>query len=289
MATHRLRSLAGLGLAVLMVLIASVPAPGQQPAAAGLTPEQDAGLREVREMIRETVRVYGLASTVDVVVASWVGSTSLAALAGAGVVYGDGRLYLAPAVLGSRHRDPVVAVGLGFHLVNRPSRARDLAEFERERQQRLLDANAKAVEILTRVKGWPEQASVQAVSEWLREQRRDPEVRELLGRFPQHRDAVAGRDPAASQPTPALVILLSSGAATTAVAGTPPPAPASGAAGPAAASPAPAAPLGAGADPVSATTPPAAAAEPQTTPAPPPAFCTPGHRLRYVYRCPPTP
>jgi len=278
MATHRLRSLAGLGLAVLMVLIASVPAPGQQPAAAGLTPEQDAGLREVREMIRETVRVYGLSSTVDVVVASWVGSTSLAALAEAGAVYADGRLYLAPAVLGSRHRDALVAVGLGFYLVNRPSRARDLPEFERERQQQLLDANAKAVEVLTRVKGWAEQASVQAVSEWLRGQRRDAEVRELLDRFPQHRDAVAGRDPAASQPTPALVILLSSGAAATPVAGASPPAPAPGAAGPAA-SPASASP----------TAPPAAAAEPQTTPAPPPAFCTPGHRLRYVYRCPPTP
>lgn len=288
MATHRSRSLAGLGLAVLLVLIASVPAPGQQPAAAALTPEQDAGLREIREMIRGTVRVYGLSSTVDVVVASWVGSTSLAALAEAGAVYGDGRLYLAPALLGSRHRDALVAVGLGFYLVNRPSRARDLPEFERERQQRLLDANAKAVEVLTRVKGWPEQASVQAVSEWLRGQRRDAEVRELLDRFPQHRDAVAGRDPAASQPTPALVILVSPGAAVTPVAGASPPAPASGAVGPAA-SPASAVPPGTGAAPASPTAPPAAAAEPQTTPAPPPAWCTPGHRLRYVYRCPPTP
>jgi hypothetical protein len=265
------------------MLLASVPASGQQPAASALTGEQDAGLREVREMIREAVRLYGSPAMVDVMVASWVGSPSLGAFAEAGAVYGDGRLYLAPAILRGHHRDVLVAVALGSHLLNAPSRARDLAAFERERHQRVLDANAKAVEILTRVKGLPEQTSVQAVAEWLRGQRRDPEVRELLDRFPQHRDAVAGRAPGARPP--GLVIVVSTGSGATPVEEVLPPAPASGVTGPVA----PVAPSGPGASPAGPTVPPAAAAESQTPPFPPPAFCTPGHRLRYVYRCPATP
>jgi hypothetical protein len=204
-----------------------------------------------------------------VAVASWVGSGALPAFTEAGAVYSDGRLYLAPAALASRHLATLVAVGLGFHLENRPSRARDLAEFERERQQRRLDADAKAVEILVRTKGWSEPASVRAVAEWLQGRRRDAEIRGLLDRFPQHRDAATAREPTAGQPTPALVILVPSQAPAASVGG---------------ASPASAAGPGAVAEPISPA--PQPAAESQITPAPPPAWCTPGHRLRYVYRCP---
>jgi hypothetical protein len=86
-------------------------------------------------------------------------------------------------------------------------RAATLGEWARLAMPRELDANAKAVEILTRVKGWPEATSLRVVADKLRstiraQQRGAPvglghlpaceELRDLLARFPQHRALFAG-------------------------------------------------------------------------------------------------
>lgn len=270
--------LAMVALAAAVLLGTPSGVPGQDVRGPSvLTAEQAAGFEEVRYLNQETARTYAVPPPVAVRIASWVETTS--SLTGAGGVSSGGRLYLAPGTLTSRHRDALVAAALAYVLVRRPSEARSLADFDRERRQQFMDTHAKAVEILVRVKGWPEWTALDVIYEWLLGQHRAgaaaqrtvigqgratpcEEIAELLGRYVQQREWTEGlactRGPEAGPTTikasaepPALLFVLWS----------PPPRPVS------------ALPRPSGAPPV------------VTLPAP--WWCTqPGHRLRYVHGCP---
>jgi hypothetical protein len=76
-------------------------------------------------------------------------------------------------------------------------------DLRRAQAQREVEANAKSVEILTRVKGWPEATALRMVYNFLIASHRAiaqgrtvqlashkppcEEIKDLLGRFPQHR------------------------------------------------------------------------------------------------------
>jgi hypothetical protein len=244
-----------------------------------LTREQAAGLEQVRYLIQETARTYGIPPPVAVRIAPWVETTG--ALTGAGGVSSGGRLYLGPGALTSRHRDALVAAALAHVLVQRPSQARSLADFNRERRQQFMDTHAKAVEVLMLVKGWPEWMALDMIYEWLIGQHRaEPaaqrtaigqgrataceEIADLLGRYVQQRAWTEGLACAAGPvPGPTAIRASAEPPALLFAAWSPPPPPVS-------------APLGPSGTPAAATAPPAA----------PPWWCSqPGHRLRYVQGC----
>lgn len=186
------------------------PAAGQSAGAVTLTAEQERDLADLRRLVDETTRIYQR-DRIQVRVVSWVGSKDVTTFAAVGVVYSPvGFLYVAPGVLASRGRDVVIAATLGYHILRAPSRARTLAEYERENVQRRLDANAKAVEILVKARGMPERDALERVYQWLYALHRfelgQPgpvpkdrvpacdQIRDLLARFPQQREAMAGRE-----------------------------------------------------------------------------------------------
>lgn len=243
-----------------------------------LTPEQVAGLEVVQYLIQETARTHDVPLPVAARVAPWVVTTG--GLAGAGGASSGGRLYLAPGTLTARHRDALIAAALAYALVHRPSQARSLADFDRERRQQFMDAHAKAVEVLVRVKGWPEWTALDAIYEWLLGQHRAgaatqktvigqgratpcEEIADLLGRFPQQQEWTAGLACAGRpEPGPTAVRASAEPPALLVVLWSPPPPPASAPPGPPGKTQA-------------------------AAPAVPPWWCTqPGHRLRYVYGCP---
>ncbi len=186
---------------------AAVYGAGDGLAVAGdLTPEQARGLAEVQQLVKDTVQLYKLTPSIDVVVAPWLGpSTNLQSMAGVGVVLSGGDLHVAPAFLQSPNRDVIVAYLLGHHLLKAPSQAKSLQDYEQERRRRGMDANAKAVEVLVRARHRTEAESLQAVYRWLlgrhragaagqaaaREAAPCDQIRDLLGRFPQHREWTA--------------------------------------------------------------------------------------------------
>src|SRR5581483_10645142 len=83
-------------------------------------------------------------------------------LARAPAVRGDAR-----RLLGHPSRDLVVAKSLAYEMLRAPSAATSLADRERERRLRELDADALVVDILVRVKGWPESQALEATYGWL--------------------------------------------------------------------------------------------------------------------------
>lgn len=107
--------------------------------------------------------------------------------------------------LTSSFRDAIVAHELAHYVLGHdaPLRGLTLADLERERQERELEANAKAVEILMRAGGLDEERALKAVYLYLlgvhwaveRYPRMDleghkppcEEIADLLGRFPQQR------------------------------------------------------------------------------------------------------
>jgi hypothetical protein len=159
-----------------------------------LTPAQDRSLDEVRAFADETARRYGL-QPIHVLVShnpdSPVGS------------YRRGFFAVNRLVLGSEFRDAIVAHELAHyvlgHDVSLAGATNDARR--REREQRELDANAKAVEILVWVKQVPEDQALRMVYSYLlnvhRRLQRSPgedllghrppcdEIADLLGRFPQ--------------------------------------------------------------------------------------------------------
>jgi hypothetical protein len=255
---------------------------------AGLTAEQVAGLAEARRLIQQGASAYGVPQPIAPRLAPWVETTG--ALAGAGGVSSGGRLHLGPGALTSPHRDALVAAALAYDLVRRPSRARSLADFDREQRQQFMDTHAKAVEVLTRARGWPEWTALDAVYEWLLGQHRAgvpaqetvigrsratpcEEIADLLGRYPAQRAWTEGLTCAGGPEAGPAAITASAPPLLLVVWSPPPPVVPPPAVAPPAVTPPPAAP---GAPRVAA--PPAADA---------PWWCAqPGHRLRYVYGCP---
>jgi hypothetical protein len=158
-----------------------------------LTPAQDRSLHEVRAFAEDTARLYGLPA-IHVLVShnpeSPVGS------------YRRGYFAVNRLVLGSEFRDAIVAHELGHYVLGHdaPLAGATPEARRREREQRELDANAKAVEILARVRGVPEDQGVREVYSYLlnvhRRLQRAPgedllghrppceEITDLLARFP---------------------------------------------------------------------------------------------------------
>ena len=168
-------------------------------AAAGcvtLTPAQERAVAEVRTMADDTARIYGV-SRISVLVGSNI--------EGVGGSYRRGLFTISTPMLRSRHRDSIVAHELAHYLLehDRPLRGTLALEWQREQELRELDANAKAVEILVRVRGLREEQALSLVYDHLlsfnrlvTERRtvipwghRPPcdEIADLLGRFPAHR------------------------------------------------------------------------------------------------------
>jgi hypothetical protein len=158
-----------------------------------MSPAQNRSLEEVRAFADDTARLYGLPQ-IHVLVShnpdSPVGS------------YRRGFLAVNQLVLRSEFRDAIVAHELAHYVLGHdaalaaPTPEARLAE----RQQRELDANAKSVEILTRVRGVPEDQALRMAYSYLlnvhRRLQRSPgedllghrppceEIADLLARYP---------------------------------------------------------------------------------------------------------
>lgn len=158
-----------------------------------MSPAQNRSLDEVRAFADDTARLYGLPQ-IHVLVShnpdSPVGS------------YRRGFFAVNQLVLRSEFRDAIVAHELAHYVLGHdaaltaPTPEARLAE----RQQRELDANAKSVEILTRVRGVPEDHALRMAYSYLlnvhRRLQRSPgedllghrppceEIADLLARYP---------------------------------------------------------------------------------------------------------
>src|SRR6476661_6641996 len=174
-----------------------------------LTPAQNRSLDEVRVFAEETARVYGL-HPIHVLVShnpeSPVGT------------YRRGFFAVNELVLGSEFRDAIVAHELAHYVLGHDAplvgTTRDARR--REREQRELDANAKAVEILARVRAVPEDQALRMVYSYLlnvhRRLQRAPgedllghrppcdEIADLLGRYPQQLTWTGGLECAPRRP-----------------------------------------------------------------------------------------
>lgn len=163
---------------------------------ATLTPAQEHSAGELREFIDGVTRVYQV-RPVHLMVghdAESVGGT-----------YRRGMITVSTPMLFSRYRDSVIAHELGHYLLghDEPLRGVTMLEQQQEQEQRELDANVKAVEILVRTGRLPEEQALslmydgilgfyRAVSDgrgvvpW---GHRHPceEIADLLARFPAHR------------------------------------------------------------------------------------------------------
>jgi hypothetical protein len=166
-----------------------------------MTPAQTQSLDEVRIFADETARRYGLAP-IHVLVShnpdSPVGS------------YRRGFFTVNPLVLRSEFRDAIVAHELAHYVLGHdaPLAGTTPEARLREREQRELDANAKSVEILTRVRGVPEDEALHLAYSYLlnvhRRLQRSPgedllghrppceEIADLLARYPEQLTWTAG-------------------------------------------------------------------------------------------------
>ena len=88
-----------------------------------------------------------------------------------GAVYRQGNVFVNVKMLSSTYVKKLMAHELGHYLLGHDGfipNAVSQAEWQRGQEQRELDANAKAVEILVRVEGMDERDAVEFVSEYLR-------------------------------------------------------------------------------------------------------------------------
>jgi hypothetical protein len=166
-----------------------------------LTPAQEQAVAEVRAMADDTARVYGV-SRISVLVGSNI--------EGVGGSYRRGLFTISTPMLRSRHLDSVVAHELAHYLLghDRPLSGALALDWQREQERRELDANAKAVEILVRVRRFREEQALSLIYDHLLAfnrlvvaertvipwGHRPPceEIADLLGRFPAHRAWTGG-------------------------------------------------------------------------------------------------
>jgi hypothetical protein len=111
---------------------------------ATLTPKQEQGAQEIRAMVDATARAYSV-SKIYVLIGNDTSNI--------GGSYRRGMITVSTPMLVSRHRDSLIAHELGHYLLGHdaPLVASNALDQKREQELRELDANAKAVEILTRV------------------------------------------------------------------------------------------------------------------------------------------
>jgi hypothetical protein len=162
-----------------------------------LTPGQQDRAAEVRRFADATADAYRVSRTRVTIEAA----TNL----GIGARYRHGHLHLNVRMLGSPHLDAIVAHELGHYLLGHDTLAAGVvtqADWQRVQEEREVDANTKAVEILVRVKGMTEAEAVQAMVTFLQSAQhvidgggavaaghRHPvaEIADLLTRFPDRR------------------------------------------------------------------------------------------------------
>lgn len=163
---------------------------------ATLTPAQEQSVAEIEAFADRTAQLYGL-PPIPVLI-----SHNPRSPAG---VYRRGFFSVNALTLTSNFRDAIVAHELAHYVLGHdaPLRGPALEDYERERQARELEANAKAVEILARVDGISEERALKTVYLYLlgvhwaleRYPRLDlaghkppcEEIADLLSRFPQQR------------------------------------------------------------------------------------------------------
>ena len=154
-------------------------------------------------MARETVRVYELRAPIEVVMRP-LQSSGLTSYAGVGMTFSrvGGQVSVDPRVLQSPTRHTLMAVVLASIVLRTPSTATTLGDYERERQAAIREVNAKAVEVLVKVRGVPEVEAWHSVYTWLLAQHRTSgrrpgaagslapcdQIRDLLARYPPHRE-----------------------------------------------------------------------------------------------------
>lgn len=162
---------------------------------ASLASDQRRSEAEVKAFADETARVYEL-PTIAFLVNEDVPST--------GGAYRRGQFVVSASLLLSPYRDAVVAHEMARYVLGHdaPLRARGGYDRQREHELREMEANAKAVEILTRIKGISEEQALRTIYAHLlafhrATQRgvdlmppghRPPcaEAADLLSRFPEH-------------------------------------------------------------------------------------------------------
>lgn len=188
------------------------------PAEASLSTAQRQTLADIRQLVSGFVREYQPPLPVEVVVMP-LASTNLPSLSSIGVSYSLGRMHVDPRLLGGPSPDAIIAKVLALQLASRPT-ATSLEDYQREQRQQSFDANAKAVEILARVKGWPEPTAVKSMHAWLLglhmrgitpPSRSQPtaceQILDLLARFPEQQQWTGGPScgppPRAPRSTPA--------------------------------------------------------------------------------------
>jgi hypothetical protein len=123
-------------------------------------------LAEVRRLVGETARAYGVAP-LTVVAGPYV--------RGLAASYRPGLLVIAPPALTGPDRDAIVAHEVAHHVLGHappPVRPGSPLDDREEQARRELEANAKSVEILVRVKGWSERTALRAVYDKLLRQHR---------------------------------------------------------------------------------------------------------------------
>jgi hypothetical protein len=189
----------GFGLAVAFGVLSSVAG------CVSLTPQQRDTVADVQKFADATADTYGL-FRIPVTVEP---STNL----GLGGRYRQGNFYLSVEMLTSGHLTALVAHELAHYVLGHdaPMSGSSTAEFQRVQELRELDANAKAVEILVRVKRMSQPQAVRTMVIYLRTAQnaqtrgaanapghRPPaeEIADLVARFPE-RDT-SGQDAAVS-------------------------------------------------------------------------------------------
>jgi Zn-dependent peptidase ImmA (M78 family) len=132
----------------------------------GLTPEQRAKVDEIQSFADRTSRVYDLPG----VRISIQSATNL----NIGAMYRQGNIFVNVRMLDSPSLTKVIAHELGHYVLGHEPAASvsSQADWQRAQQQRELDANAKAVEILVRAKGMSQREAVQMVADALQRAQR---------------------------------------------------------------------------------------------------------------------
>jgi Zn-dependent peptidase ImmA (M78 family) len=161
-----------------------------------LTPEQRAKVDEIQSFADRTTRVYNLPG----VRISIQSATNL----NIGAMYRQGNIFVNVRMLDSPSLTKLIAHELGHYVLGHEPAASvsSQADWQRAQQQRELDANAKAVEILVRAKGMSQREAVQMVADSLQRAQRAvdrgapltpghltpaEELADLRARFPESR------------------------------------------------------------------------------------------------------
>lgn len=167
-----------------------------------LTPTQELSVEEIRTFADATARAYGLPRPYILP----------GDFPNAGATWQRGTLTVNLSTLRSPNRDAIIAHELGHMVLRHEDRLRATTQLDarREQEQREVDANAAAIEILVRVKGVNEADALRAFHRYLAGAHARgawatghttpcEEIADLLRRFPRHRALTASWECAPSE------------------------------------------------------------------------------------------